>query len=458
MLSSLAFLLPPLRIIAANAWPVLVAQLASMAMMVIDTALLGHYGAADLAAVAVGGGIYIAVVMAAIGVLQAVAPVVAHLHGAGREAELAGALQQAFWLALFLAVPACLLMRFPGPLLALTSMEPVVEAKTRDYLGILAWGLPFVLIYRSFHAFSNALGQPRPLMVISLLATSLHLPLSWALIFGHLGSRPLGVAGSGYSTLAVSLLGFACALGYLLLSPVLRPLRLLTHWQRPRWRSQAELLRLGLPMGFSNLVEISAFTFIALFVAGLGATVVAGHRIIANLSALAYMLPLSVAIATLAQVGRHAGAQDWLGARAAVAAGMLLAGGLSSLAALGLWFGAGMLVPAYSSDPEVVAVALSLIGYLAAYQLFDAIQTIAGFALRACKVTLVPMVIHTLCFWGVGLGIGWWLAFGTPAMGAAGYWLAATLSLVPAAALLSGLLWWVLRGLAAEGDSGRVPR
>ncbi|MDE2585317.1 MAG: MATE family efflux transporter, partial [Betaproteobacteria bacterium] len=74
MSQSFKLLIPPLRTIAANAWPVLVAQLASMAMMVIDTALLGHYGAADLAAVAIGGGIYIAVVMAAIGVLQAVAP------------------------------------------------------------------------------------------------------------------------------------------------------------------------------------------------------------------------------------------------------------------------------------------------------------------------------------------------------------------------------------------------
>lgn len=445
----LALLLPPLRRITANAWPVLVAQLASMVMMVIDTVLLGHYAAADLAAVAIGGGIYIAVVMAAIGVLQAVAPVVAHLHGAGRHGELAGALQQAFWLALLLAVPACLLMRFPDPLLALSAMEPVVEAKTREYLGILAWGLPFVLLYRCFHAFLNALGRPRPLMAISLVATSLHLPLSWALIHGHLGGSPLGVAGTGYSTLTVSLFGFSCALAYLLRAPALAPMELLAHWQGPRWRPLAELLRLGLPMGFSNLVEISAFTFIALFVAGLGATVVAGHRIIANLSALAYMLPLSIAIATLAQVGQHAGARDWAGARLAAAAGMALAGTLSSLVALGLWLGAGLLVPAYTGDPGVAAVALSLIGYLAAYQLFDAIQTIAGFSLRACKVTLLPMLIHTCCFWGIGLGGGWWLAFGSPAMGAAGYWLAATLSLMPAAALLSGLLWRVLRGLEA---------
>ena len=46
-----------IRHIARHAWPILVAQLASMGLMLIDTALLGHYGAADLAAVAIGGGI-----------------------------------------------------------------------------------------------------------------------------------------------------------------------------------------------------------------------------------------------------------------------------------------------------------------------------------------------------------------------------------------------------------------
>ena len=92
------------RLILAHATPMLIAQLSSIGMMIIDTALLGHYGATDLAAVAVGGGIYISVVFALAGILQAVAPTVAHLHGGGRAGEIAGALQQAFWLALLLAV------------------------------------------------------------------------------------------------------------------------------------------------------------------------------------------------------------------------------------------------------------------------------------------------------------------------------------------------------------------
>jgi MATE family multidrug resistance protein len=50
------------RLIVAHAWPMLIAQLASMGMMVIDTVLLGHFGTEDLAAVAVGSGIYVAVI------------------------------------------------------------------------------------------------------------------------------------------------------------------------------------------------------------------------------------------------------------------------------------------------------------------------------------------------------------------------------------------------------------
>jgi multidrug resistance protein, MATE family len=67
-----------------HAWPVLVAQVLSIGMMVADTLIAGAYGTADLAAVAVGGGLYVSVVMLLVGILQAVAPTIAHHYGAGR--------------------------------------------------------------------------------------------------------------------------------------------------------------------------------------------------------------------------------------------------------------------------------------------------------------------------------------------------------------------------------------
>lgn len=430
------------RLIIAHATPMLIAQLTSMGMMVIDTALLGHYGTDDLAAVAVGGGIYISVLFALAGVLQAVAPIVAHLHGAGRSREIAGALQQALWLALLLSVAGIGLLRHPDPLLALSRMEPLVESKARDYLALLALGLPAVLLYRTFHAFCNALGRPRPLLLISLGNTALHGLLAWLLVTGRWGGEALGVLGCGIANATVGWFSMLAATGYLLFGKAQQPYRLLAGWQWPRRRALAELLRLGLPMGFSHFVEISSFTLMALFVAQLGATVVAGHRIVANLAAICYMLPLALAIATLAQVGQAAGARDWRRAEVSIGAGLLLAGGLSAPLGALLWLLAKPLTAAYTDDPAVQAVALGLLGYVACYQIFDAVQTVAAHALRGYRITFAPMFVHVVSFWGVGLLGGWWLAFhARRPMGVAGFWLASVLSLLLAAVLLGVLLW-----------------
>ena len=181
------------KLIVQHATPMLISQLSSMGMMIVDTVLLGHYGTADLAAVAVGGGIYIAILFALAGILQAISPTVAHLKGAGRDHEIAGALQQCFWLALLLSVPGVLLLQHPDAFLALSDIEPVVEAKARRYLDMLAWGIPAALFYRAFYSFCNAIGQPRPLMMISFGCTSLHAVLAWLLVTGGLGGEALGL-------------------------------------------------------------------------------------------------------------------------------------------------------------------------------------------------------------------------------------------------------------------------
>ncbi len=436
------------RLLLAHATPMLLAQLSSMGMMVIDTVLLGHYATDDLAAVAVGGGIYISVVFALTGILQAVAPTVAHLHGAGHHQEIAGALQQALWLALLLAVPGMLFLYHPEPVLALSPIDPGVENKARAYLALLALGMPAILVYRTFHAFCNALGRPRPLLLISLGNTLLHALLASLLVTGRWGGEALGVLGCGLSNVAVGYFSLLCALGYLRFGRALRPYHLFTGWQLPRRKPLGQLLRLGLPMGFSHFVEISSFTLMALFVAQLGATVVAGHRIVANLAALCYMLPLALGIATLAQVGQAAGARDWPRAAGSIGAGLLLAGVLSALLGLLLWLIAAPLTAAYTDDREVQAVALGLLGYVAGYQIFDAVQTIAAYALRGYRITFAPMFVHLVCFWGIGLLGGWWLAFhAAPPMGAAGFWLASLLGLVLAALLLGALLWRALRAV-----------
>ncbi len=437
--------------IATLAWPILVAQIASIGMMIVDTVVLGHYATEDLAAVAVGSGIYVAILFALVGILQAVAPIVAHLVGAKEHHRVAGALQQAFWLALVLSVPGILLLVYPDPLLAFARVEPAVEEKLRDYLHILAWGVPAALFYRTFYYFCSALGHPRPLMVISFVGTLIHALLAWTLANGAFGMPwgSLGALGCAISNVAVNLFELACAA--LFLARTFARYRPFSDWQAPRLAAFREMLRLGLPMGLSAFVEITSFTLIALFLTPLGAAVVAGHRIVANIAAVCYMLPLALALATLAEVGQAAGARQWHRSRVVVAAGIVLAAALSTLLGALLWFFAPPLVALGSDDEAVRTVALGLIGYVAVYQFFDSVQTVAAYALRGYKITFLPMLAHITCFWGIGLGGGWWLTFAAPPpLGVSGFWIAIVASLVAAALVIGGILWYRVRALPRE--------
>ncbi len=233
---------------------------------------------------------------------------------------------------------------------------------------------------------------------------------------------------------------------------------------RPDLASQSYLLRLGVPMGLSYFVEISAFTLMAIFIARLGPEVLSGHRIVANISAMVYMLPLAVGTATAALVGQADGAGDFRGAGAVTRSGFLLASCGSLCLGMLLWLLRAPLAALGSPDPAVQAVATGLIAYVATYQLSDALQTVAGFALRGYHVTLLPLVIHLASFWLFGLGGGYGLAFyglpllGVAPMGAAGFWCAALVATIVAAIGLLSLLAWVptmkrkehlLRGMAA---------
>lgn len=438
-------------------WPVLVAQLASISMMVIDTLLVGHHSTTDLAAVAIGSSLYVSLMLGLAGITQALGPIVAHDYGAQRHEKIGEWIRQGLWLAALLSIPGCSLLLNPQGILAQIGIAPTVATRTADYLQLLAWCLPASLLYRSFHAAANALGQPRPLMAIGIGQTLGHALLASFLVLGGAHVPAMGAEGAAMSQAIMSWLTLAAGGALVLKGTFWKPYACLAHWSWPKIQALREMLRLGLPMGISYLVEITAFTFVALFVARLGAEVLSAHRIVANLSAVIYMLPLSIATATSALVAQAAGGQRETEARQMAWAGITLASLTSAIIGVLVWFFREQISGWGSVDSQVIALATGLVFYIALYQLPDAAQTVAGFALRGYKVTFAPLLIHLSAFWGLGLGLGYWLAFMAPApQGVAGFWQATLVSTLAACLCLGGLLTWVMRQRVAEPSIRRL--
>lgn len=449
-----------LRRIVTLAWPVLIGQLAVLAFSTLDTLMVARHSAADLAALAVGGSAYVTIFIGLMGVVLAVSPITGQLYGAGRLHDAGRELQQAIWLALGLSVIGCALLLFPQPFLAISRAPPEVAAKVRAYLAALSVALPPALLFTAFRGFNTAVSRPKVVMALQLGALLLKLPLNAALVFGVTLATPfgalqipsLGAPGCGIATATVLLLQLFAAMWVLWRDPFYLPFGL-RGWRLPPpdHKSLAGLLRLGVPMGLSMGIEVTGFTFMALFISRLGATPVAGHQLAVNMVSLMFMVPLSLANATSTLVAQRIGANDARDARRLGWRGLQLGVGLAAAIGGTVYLLRDSILRGYTHDTLIIAAAMPLLGWVMLFHVADAAQTLAAFTLRAYRVTTAPLVIYAVAIWGVGLGGGYLVAFNStgltpePLQGARGFWAAATTGLTLAAIGLVGFLGWMQR-------------
>lgn len=434
--------------IAALAWPILIGQLAVISNGVIDTAMTSRFSATDLAALALGASIYVSIFVGLNGVLAALSPIVGQLYGATRFNEIGTEVKQGAWLALFLTMAGCIALLFPQPLLSLAQASPELNEKTTLYLRMLALALPATLGFRIYASLNTAIGRPKMVMALQIVALALKVPLNWLFIFGGFGLPPMGGPGCALATAVLAWAMFAVSGLILHFHPSYRLFCLFgTGFVRPHWHAQRALLKLGVPMGLSYLIEVTAFTFMALFIARLGDVAVAGHQVIANFATVLYMLPLSIANATGTLVAHAIGARQFEDARRIGMSGIRFAAILSVMLGCSVWLGREAIVRAYTPDETIIAAALPLFIFIAFYQLFDAVQITAAFVLRAYKIAIVPTLMYAVALWGIGLGGGYLLGLDpygwSPSVlrGAAGFWMGNSASL----ALVALALLWYLR-------------
>ncbi|OZI38490.1 MATE family efflux transporter [Bordetella genomosp. 10] len=448
-----------LRAIARQAWPVLISQWAGIAFGVLDTAMTGHASPDDLAAMSLSASVYITVFVGLMGVVHALIPILAQHYGAGRADEVGATWGQGIWLALGLSVVGAALMLFPDVWLSLSGdVAPEVRARIASYLRALVLALPAALVFRTVYALGTAVSRPKLVMGINLAGVALKALLNWVLIYGKLGLPALGATGAGLSSAIVSWVSLG--LGLWMLRADRYYARFHLRLGRPRWAPLKELLRLGLPMGGSYLVEVCAFTFMALLVAREGTLVSGGHQIMSNLAALCYMMPMALGVATAALTAQAIGARQPRLAHRTGLAGLALGLMGAVLTALVLWTGQPLIIAAYTDNPQVAAVAASLLYVIPVFHLFDAMQCINSYLLRAYKVAVVPLLLQVLALGLFGLIGGWWLGFGPGAggldwlrdalipdspRGAGTMWLMAMAGLALSAVLLHAWYWRIVR-------------
>lgn len=416
--------------------PAIFAQLAYFSMRVVDTVMAGQLGPEALAAVSLGSSLWMPLAVMGMGVLLPVSPSVAQAVGAERISDCGHFLRQGLWLSQVVALLLTFVFLRSPEILALFGVDPTLIPLASQFLVALSWGLPARMAFVVLRGFTEGTGHTRPILWISIIGTLANIGMNELLMYGRLGFPALGAVGCGYATAIVDVL-MTLLLGlWVTLHPDLARYAPWSRWEWPQWKPIAHFLAVGWPISISLLMEVSCFGVAGLWLGQLGPTVVSAHQIAMNLASLTFMVPLGLSIAISVRVAQFIGAGERDRARRTGQTGALLCGGLMLLAALAFWFVPQVFVGGYTTDAEVLRLGCQLLVLAALFQFFDGLQVAATGALRGLKQTRSTMVINTIAYWGLGLPLGAWLGLYRQ-WGAPGFWLAFSVAIGFAAALLN---------------------
>ncbi|RUR29942.1 MATE family efflux transporter [Vreelandella andesensis] len=458
---------PETRTLMALALPICGAQLAQAGMSVVDVIMTGRHNATDLAAVSVGSSLWLPLMLFMTGTLMGLTPIVAHLLGGQRNADIRPAVHQALWVALVLGfIAAALLWTVVTPIFELMKVPPAVARESAAYLTAVAFGMPGIALFQALRAFSDGMNHTRPALWISLVGLAVNIPSNYLLIYGgdglitlfgdglpnSLQQLPaLGAFGCGIAT-ALSMWTMAVAMA--LYTRKGRTYRSVSIWKKltpPTLIGVRELVVVGVPIGVAIFVEVTLFTLIALFIASFGEVTVGAHQVALSFTSILFMLPMSLGMALTVRVGNTLGQRRSAMARKVAWNGIVISVIVAVINSTLLWFTAVPVISLYTSNADIQALALTIISLAVIFQLSDSLQVNLAGALRGYKDTRIVMVITVLSYWIVGLGGGHWLGTHgigdmSEPMGVHGYWIGLIAGLSTAALLLA----WRLKRISQQ--------
>ena len=424
------------RAIVRLGLPLLVANLAIAGMGVTDTLMAGRLGAGALAAVAVGSSYYVVFMFAGLGMMAALAPLVAHAYGAGATSRVGEYARQGAWIGLALALVLVLGLSTVRRVLTLIGTDARIVPDAVGFVHAVAAGIPALIGFQTLRFVSEGLGRTRPMMVVAVLGLVANILGDWLFMYGHWGLPALGAVGTGVATALVQWVMLAALLVHVRRHPAYAPYRLFARFEAPRLRLIREILALGLPIGGSMVAESALFTAAGLMMSTLGATAVAAHQIALNYASFMFMAPLALHSATTIHVGHALGRGQRLAARRAGFVGIALCALLMLCSALVLVAASDAIAALYTRDAAVRELAASLLLLAGVFQVSDGLQVGAMGALRGFKDARVPLLLTIGAYWLVGFPLA--LVFGlVRGGGPAAIWWGLIAGLSVAAAVLN---------------------
>lgn len=450
----LTTLLRDSRALASLAVPLILTQLAQVALTTTDTVMMGLLGTADLAAGGLAIVLFNQLRTMGVGLVTSVGNQIAaaSARAEGAQKAQAGAadvrqggdevraiVRAGLTVATLAGVAGAVLMLLIGRALGLLGQDAGVVQRAQTMLLALAPGLLPCLWFQAIRQFTVGMRRPQALLRITLASVAVNAGLNWALIHGTWGLPGLGLPGVGVATSVVHLL--SCLALYLsakrdqTLGPLLS--LNLVKADRPTVR---RLVRLGVPIAATYGSEAGFFSVTALMAGSFGSAALAAHTAVNQLVYIVFQVAVGLSHAASLNVSRELalGRTDTAlrikNTALACAGAVMVVVGLLYVTLPGL-----VLSPFFDTDgpadAEAVTLATRLLLVIMVLQFFDCAQNIGIGLLRGLDDTKSGFRITLIGYWAIGLPAAWLLGYAA-ALHTLGIWLGLLTGLAATAVLL----------------------
>ncbi len=409
------------------AWPLVIAQLAGIALNATDVVMMGWLGPSHLAAGSLANSLFFTLFLGGLGLVMATSPMIAQAIGARVGKSVRRTVRQGIWISLLFTVLATPLVFQLGHVFDRLGQDPEVVALATRYLSTAVWmifpGLGIVVM----RSLLSARGDTHVVLWVTVIGIFVNALGNYGLMFGNFGLPKLEMVGAGISTSLVHFVMFGFLLAFVLFHKRYRRYHVLVRFFKPDWPRFFSLLRVGTPISLTIMSEVGLFGAASILMGMLGKYELAAHAVALQLASIAFMVPLGLSQATTVRVGLAYGGKDHVGVGQAGWVSM----GIGTLfmlvpCTIFILFPNG-LVSLYldANNPEnyiPLGLAASFLGVAALFQLVDGAQVLMVAALRGLSDTRVPMIVAFIGYWGVGLGVAYIFGF-VLQWGGVGIWL-----------------------------------
>lgn len=382
------------------AYPVVIASIADMGLIIADTAMVGAVGKEALAATGLGGPLVFAVLSLLGGLTNIGTQIITSRRSGEGEKERCGqvldnSLAISISLGLLFTVIGFFTAQYIYPILI---KDPVVVSYGIDYLRYRALGVSFAVIISSFRGFFNGLGKTKVHMTVAIIMNVTNILLNYVLIFGKFGFPRLEVKGAAIASAIATLVG---AIVYAFIGQMER-FHKEYKYLRPSNLDKGVvkgIVKLSYPPALQHFLVMSGFLAFLFILGRIGTVPVAGSNIITALTFISFNLGISIGIATATLVGQNLGAKRAeLSERYGWEATKL---GVISMGTIGIFFILYplQLIHGFTKDVEVVRVTVPVLKMVGGFQIFDACRVILSHALQGAGNVLWVMLAETSINW-----------------------------------------------------------